>query len=682
MSNQSSAGQKAARAASAAVNIARGAAAGGVYGAAVEAAKSFLPELIRLFVILLCVVLLVPMLVFTALPNILFGYSSSTDQEIIDFTASAQELDGIYQNLDNYQQPAVLRLVNSILPRFWSDGEPLYDDYGVDQDLGYMNKYWLMAIGSVRYKQDLYTMDESAIEDMMYDRLTYSTSLIDRILNIFVRDLTPEEYMDKLNFTQEERDWAALLYSMLAEDQNLSYGDSDGDGYYNTDYGDITFSDAETPVVYYNQTDSRWGNKMYGKSGTIGEAGCGPTALAIAVASLTSNQVTPYDVAQWSVENGYRCEGNGSYHSLIPNGGAHYGLTVTGVGNDSKVTYTFLLNRFQLSRLNGWLNDDGEVFIIYTRRSLSSEMQVSYHKIIEAMKELSSAGLIWERRCGRGDANQIYLALVEHRETAGGSAPFVPPEHEAAGGEQPVPAGGSALETGPSGKGRTPPEPHEAQAPPASPRSAGSELLVPAQPEQRGTAAGLEVPGPNFLKSQSGTSRDSETELPEVDQRDSSYIDLNHTDGIHTEFSLSCPSGAGDRMDGLGPWWRNLSEQEQLAQILENCSLWVFDPETAKVFENAIERLFYTQEYRIGKAVLPQANVRSRLWDLDSTILQSVEGKLRQNQRNVKNSTAYTMAVIFNAICESQSDLLLDPYLNSIGGAPAGSEKGGENQCF
>ena len=119
-----------------------------------------------------------------------------------------------------------------------------------------------------------------------------------------------------------------------------------------------------------------------------------------------------------------------------------------GLSLEAKVTYTFLLNRFQLSRLNGWLNDDGEVFIIYTRRSLSSEMQVSYHKIIEAMKELSSAGLIWERRCGRGDANQIYLALVEHRETAGGSAPFVPPEHEAAGGEQPVPAGDRAIRQG------------------------------------------------------------------------------------------------------------------------------------------------------------------------------------------------------------------------------------------
>ena len=54
------------------------------------------------------------------------------------------------------------------------------------------------------------------------------------------------------------------------------------------------------------------------------------------VASLTNNKVTPYDVAQWSVANGYRCEGSGSYHGLIPNGGRHYGLTVTSIGRDGK----------------------------------------------------------------------------------------------------------------------------------------------------------------------------------------------------------------------------------------------------------------------------------------------------------------------------------------------------------
>ena len=117
-------------------------------------------------------------------------------------------------------------------------------------------------------------------------------------------------------------------------------------------------------------------------------------------------------------------------------------------------------------------------------------------------------------------------------------------------------------------------------------------------------------------------------------------------------------------------WSLCMSEQEQLARILDNCELWVFDPETAKVFANAIERLFYSDSFRIGKAVLPRANVRSRLWDLDAVILQSVEGKLKSNQRDVRNSTAYTMAVIFNTICEAHSDLLVDPYLNGTGGSP------------
>ena len=57
----------------------------------------------------------------------------------------------------------------------------------------------------------------------------------------------------------------------------------------------------------------------------------------------------------------------------------------TALSLEAKVAYTFLLNRFQLSRLNGWINDAGEVFIIYTRKSLADEMQVSYRKVIDSM---------------------------------------------------------------------------------------------------------------------------------------------------------------------------------------------------------------------------------------------------------------------------------------------------------
>lgn len=323
-------------AARAVAHIATALATTGAKGAALAAAQEAAPFLVKLAAGLLILLLLIPMLVFTALPNIFFGYDSSTTPEIMDLTTSAHGLEAVYQNIERKNQSIIDQLVESILPDFMTDDGPDYDDYEVEKSLGNVNHYWLIAIGSVRYKQDLNVMDEPTIEKLLSDKLTYTASITDRVLHISVRDLSPDAYMDKLGFTQEEKDWAALLYSVMADGQSVSPGDTDGLGQYGTDYGNVTFAHADTPVVYYNQTDARWGSKLYGRTGTIGWEGCGPTALAMVVASLTDNKVTPYDVAQWSVRNGYRCEGNGSYHSLIPNGGEHYGLTVDKIGKDSK----------------------------------------------------------------------------------------------------------------------------------------------------------------------------------------------------------------------------------------------------------------------------------------------------------------------------------------------------------
>ena len=125
-------------------------------------------------------------------------------------------------------------------------------------------------------------------------------------------------------------------------------------------------------------------------------------------------------------------------------------------------------------------------------------------------------------------------------------------------------------------------------------------------------------------------------------------------DRSQIKVSLSCPAHA---RDGL----------TDFLDILDKCELSYFPPETALVFENVIERLYYADSYRIGNATLPQSRVRARLRRLDGMILREAESKLRANQeRNVKNSTAYTMAVLFNCIAESESDLMIDPYLNAI----------------
>lgn len=90
-------------------------------------------------------------------------------------------------------------------------------------------------------------------------------------------------------------------------------------------YEGVSFTDGTTAVVYYNQGDERYRDKPYGAD-NIGGYGCGPTAMAIVVSSLTSETVDPVEMAKWSYDNGYWAPGGGSYHSLIPGAVKAFGL--------------------------------------------------------------------------------------------------------------------------------------------------------------------------------------------------------------------------------------------------------------------------------------------------------------------------------------------------------------------
>ena len=126
----------------------------------------------------------------------------------------------------------------------------------------------------------------------------------------------------------------------VIEDFQKDYGYNQNIGIYESDYTEssgrsyegIVFTDGATDVAYYNQMDERWADIMYGTSSTIGEAGCGPTSMSIVISTLTGEAHDPVELSEWSVANGHRCEGNGSYHTLIPESAKAYGLTVEGAG--------------------------------------------------------------------------------------------------------------------------------------------------------------------------------------------------------------------------------------------------------------------------------------------------------------------------------------------------------------
>lgn len=286
---------------------------------------------------------------------------------------------------------------------------------------------------------------------------------------------------------------------------------------------------------------------------------------------------------------------------------------------DAKVAYTFLLNRFQLSRRNGWVNDQGEVFVIFPRKALAAELRICEQRITAAFKKLTELCLIWEKRCGRGDANQIYLACVTPIEDADYEcAPFL--------AEPPEESRGS--------------------------RTANIEGLESQEPQ-----------GPRFKDSRNGGLRTAESGAQEPRNPPPSYIDKRKKELSQKEVSPSISEGGADRQTD--------DDETELNEILEGCELYCLPPETARVFENAIERLFYSDSFRIGNATLPQKRVRAKLHLLDGVTLQAVEGKLNANlEHNVRNSTAYTMSTIFNCIAESEGDLLVDPYLNRLRAPP------------
>ncbi|WP_324824837.1 C39 family peptidase [Sinanaerobacter sp. ZZT-01] len=133
-------------------------------------------------------------------------------------------------------------------------------------------------------------------------------------------------------------EWAMGDELAAIEDLQINYGYNQMLGIYEQDYIEgsgqnyegVVFTDGGMEVVYYNQLDERWANVMYGQSSTIGEAGCGPTSMSIVISTLTGEAHDPIELSRWSVANGHRCEGNGSYHSLIPGAAEGYGLSCEG----------------------------------------------------------------------------------------------------------------------------------------------------------------------------------------------------------------------------------------------------------------------------------------------------------------------------------------------------------------
>lgn len=94
-------------------------------------------------------------------------------------------------------------------------------------------------------------------------------------------------------------------------------------------------SDFVNNFTVYNQNDPLWNNLPYGEA-TIGESGCGPSAMAMIITALTGEKVTPLDTSNYGAANGtlYQNGVGGSLHNIDTVIGGHWGLKSSNPGKD------------------------------------------------------------------------------------------------------------------------------------------------------------------------------------------------------------------------------------------------------------------------------------------------------------------------------------------------------------
>lgn len=360
-----SAGRKAGTAARIARAVSKGAAAGGPLGAALGAAVEG-REYVSKALAAAGALILLPVLFILMLPSLIFGGLADSKAPgavapvLNDGMAVTENMTNIAYAVNQILGEGIDDAKGRIATHFASTGGDHYEIVNPYETDITGNANMLIAeycaSKSAEWESIAVADLEKTLRDGKAHLYTYTFTSETRV----VEDDDPETedvvetkeelwYIYTISYNGEQYFADAVFHlsddqKTLADDyaQNLSLFLGDGlfQGVFSDEavsgipsLGSVTFTDGVTDVVYYNQLDERYANKPYGTD-NVGHYGCGPTAMAIVISSLTSDTEDPAQMAEWAYQHGYWCSKSGSYRTLIPGAASAWGLSVEGCGKN------------------------------------------------------------------------------------------------------------------------------------------------------------------------------------------------------------------------------------------------------------------------------------------------------------------------------------------------------------
>ena len=288
---------------------------------------------------------------------------------------------------------------------------------------------------------------------------------------------------------------------------------------------------------------------------------------------------------------------------------------------EAKMIYSLLLNRLTLSQRNGWINDNGEVYLIYTREEAAETLNLSYKKTIAAFKELIANGLLLEQRQGRGYPNLLFvLKMVVTDENAEEFS-----------------------------------EDFDIKNDEKEPENPDKQQICQNGTSRHAKTAHQELPKQHIKNCQNGTSRTADTEyqdMPFGHPRNINNINLKNIkpdkENLIQENMFVSELRAHEE-----------NADKEFVSILEQCELKLFSKEMADFYRTVLARMYYSENLRVEKSVLPQSEIRKILRRITGDDLIELNTRLKENQENVKRPIEYICSMLINILSEGVGSLVL-----------------------
>lgn len=215
----------AARKIKAAARIMRAALSGGLHGAAAAAAKEALPTVVKFGIGFVIAVIVLPMFVISAMPNMFFGYETSQKDSQITMREQALSVGGAYLSLEDFEKTQMDAIVTGLAAEYQNRGIDV-DEIHIDSKFDEEDLCWYIAINSVAHKQDLGEMRPEEIQALLIRSLRHTASLKTQrgttTLKITFLPLDLDALMRDLDFDEDARTWAGAIYETIYESDALN----------------------------------------------------------------------------------------------------------------------------------------------------------------------------------------------------------------------------------------------------------------------------------------------------------------------------------------------------------------------------------------------------------------------------------------------------------------------------